>query len=204
MKSVESKTKSKVLMHMTQIYTVFIFLLFGGYGNANEYLPIINVAEKWSASHNDKSINSLQLLYANKLNYYSSDFSRKKVLTDKKTFLNKYPYFSHNIENIEVSYIGMEQYLVKFDKYVKLNLSDSDKVYPSYLVVKNFGGKYKIIVEGDQITDSNLDGEVRSQGLYKVRSNVLNVRANFTLFFHLFPFLPSTFPTLKQASKIVA
>ena len=28
--------------------------------------------------------------------------------------------------------------------------------------------------------------------------------ANFTLFFHLFHFLPSTFPTLKQASDIVA
>jgi uncharacterized protein YgiM (DUF1202 family) len=173
----KNNKEKKVLTHMTQAYKIFFFLLvlFGSYGNANEYLPIIKMTEKWSASHNDKNVNALELLYANKLNYYSSDFSRKKVLSDKKIFFNKYPYFSHKVQNIKVTYIGMEQYYVKFNKYVKQNLSDSNKMYPSYLVFKQIGENYKIIVEGDKVTDKNLYGDIQSPGLYKVKTE-LNVR----------------------------
>ncbi|MBA1421123.1 MAG: hypothetical protein FAF03_09810 [Epsilonproteobacteria bacterium] len=43
---------------------------------------------------------------------------------------------------------------------------------------------------------------------YEIMQRVKDILAkqigNFTLFFHPFHFLPSTFPTLKQASEIVA
>lgn len=110
---------------------------------------------RWAGYHNDKNLTGLASLYADQVKYFHSNYSNSQVYNSKKKALDKNPQFRMEISNIRVvdqSYY----YEVDFDKKVWFSPERNPKMYPSYLHVKKINGKWKIVTEGDLVTDKNM------------------------------------------------
>jgi len=115
------------------------------------------ILDHWNKVMNEKDTSLLTYLYADTLKYYGNTISRSKAISDKKNALSKYPHFSQYIDNIRYDKITDKLYKISFNKYTKATLSSTQKKYPSYLYIKHINGEWKIVEEGDKITDEILE-----------------------------------------------
>lgn len=126
--------------------------------NETQRKDIFQVLNLWTLYHNIKDIKSLCSLYADKVYYYQSDYSKEQVRDSKKKLVKKYPDFKQEISNVKIEPVS-NHLKITFDKTVWTNTKEEAKVYPSYLYVKLIDGNWRIITESDLITDENLKKE---------------------------------------------
>lgn len=122
--------------------------------NENQRKDIIQILNLWTLYHNMKNVKSLCSLYADKVNYYQSEYSKEQVRDSKKKLVKKYPDFKQEISNVKIEQVS-NHFKITFDKTVWTNSKEEAKVYPSYLYVELINGSWKIITESDLITDKN-------------------------------------------------
>jgi len=138
---------------MKPLIYLFIFILsLSAYGQSNDdKSAVMTTLEIWDMANNSKDDETLSNLYDATITYYGSKMSKEKCLKDKRRLFKKYPYFSQEISNAEVSEIDTHIYKVSFSKSVITDNRKKAKSYPSYLIIDT--EKSKIIMESDTITD---------------------------------------------------
>ncbi len=163
---------------LISICFIFITLI---YANNKIEATINMVVQGWNEANNEKDTDMLSRLYAPKVTYYGSKFSRSKCIKDKNRFFKKYPHFSQSINNI--SYISLTPRLhkVSFDKYVQIKPHKQSKMYPSYLLVDTSSSFPAITEEGDAVTDKNLKRKSTPQtftfnGIHQIRGTIKKVK----------------------------
>jgi hypothetical protein len=140
-------------------YIISIVLLFSSFlyaGNEIDKTKMSMVLQSWDRANNTKDIDTLSRLYASKILYYGSRYSRQKCLKDKKRFFRKYPHFSQTVQNAAYVTLSPTRYKIIFDKYVRMRPSDKYRIYPSYLLVDTSSAFPAIVEEGDSVTDKNI------------------------------------------------
>lgn len=122
---------------------------------SNVDAEIRQVLNQWVKYHNEQDVTELASLYNNQVEYYQANYSNNQVFNSKKKALDKNPQFRMEVSNVKVD--KYSSYCeVTFDKKVWFNPNNAAKIYPSYLHVKKIDGAWKIVTEGDLVTDENL------------------------------------------------
>ena len=154
---------------------LFITIVYGG----NEE-KITMILQGWNQANNEKDLDSLSRLYASKITYYGSKFSRSKCLKDKKRLFKKYPYFTQSILNVQTLSLSPRIHKVTFDKFVRIKPNEQEKMYPSYLIISTANSFPSIIEEGDQITNNNLKKKKKPlysfDGRYTIKGKIIKVQ----------------------------
>ncbi len=121
--------------------------------NSSDKAALEQVLNSWNRVMNNKDTSSLEYLFANQLKYYGTQYLRSQAIKDKRRILAKFPDFSQQIKNITYEKITPNLYKLSFDKYVKVSSDSQEKLYPSYLYIKKINGEWRIVEEGDKVTD---------------------------------------------------
>ncbi|MDR1120444.1 MAG: hypothetical protein LBM08_05960 [Dysgonamonadaceae bacterium] len=110
---------------------------------------------EWSNAHSLNSTGRLIDLYHSEALLYGQQLKKDKIYGQKLSLLQKANGFEHKIYGtIDIKYINDNEYRCDFVKRVTINQKTND--YPSYLIFRKFNNQWKIVVEGDEITDKNL------------------------------------------------
>lgn len=120
--------------------------------NNSELIDLVNI---WNNSHNNKDLATLSNLYAENVFYYGTNKEKSKIVEDKKRLLNKYSDFKQIVSDKDLEITKTESgKSISFTKNVTFDSKQKD--YPSYLVVSEINGKWKIVTESDLVTDKNV------------------------------------------------
>lgn len=141
-------------------------------GTSNVHAEIRQVLNQWVKYHNEQDVTELASLYNDQVEYYLANYSNNQVYNSKKKALDKNPQFQMEVSNVKVDEYS-SYWEVTFDKKVWFNPNNAAKIYPSYLHVKKIDGAWKIVTEGDLVTDGNL-GKKNNQSYQSGHYVVIN------------------------------
>ncbi|WP_177764282.1 nuclear transport factor 2 family protein [Flavobacterium sp. I3-2] len=148
------------------ILLIFFYLFLSCNDNSkkeNQHLKIENIdsvdfnvfVQVWNDAHLSKDSAKFSDLFDDSVLFYGLDLEKKSCIENKKNIFSKYPDFYQQIHgDIKVEYLNDLEVKCTFVKRVTFNLKTND--YPSYLVFRKIGNEWKIITEGDFVTDENL------------------------------------------------
>jgi hypothetical protein len=147
-------------MSIRQVLLLTGFGLFSIRPSAAQELPV-NVAavkaliSQWNVAHSRKELETLSYLYSDTVDFYGRLLQRRQCLSITRSALDKDEDFKQTLKN-ELILSGYSSGVIRCD-FVK-TVSNNSKVvdYPSYLIVKQFGGRYLIVGESDLVTDRNI------------------------------------------------
>lgn len=116
---------------------------------------IIQLVEDWNQAHVHKDLESFNEFYDEMITYYGSRIPKSDAIEDKQIFFNKNPdYYQQIFGEVNLENLGNQLYKAHFIKRVTRNGATTD--YPSYLIVQSTDKNFKIVTEGDLVTDKNL------------------------------------------------
>jgi len=135
------------------------------------------MVERWQLAYQNKDLNELTALYADKIDYFHKTMTREKVMADKAAFFNseKKKFLSQSIVSTITVHAdgnntddgGLDDSMrAEFIKQV--NVGGKTQNYPASLYIKpNAAGQWQIIAESDGITDANLGFDDDSRQVVK-------------------------------------
>lgn len=152
--------KDKVQSMLIVILMIMPFDSLQGIISDNPVL-IMHVQD-WIEAHNGRNIQLLNSLYAQTVQYYGSQYTKKKCIADKERLFKKYPQFRQLIiSTIQIDQLANGDYVCNFKKRVYIN--ETVKDYTSYLHFRKISGKWKIILESDSVTDDIKKSKQKTQ-----------------------------------------
>ncbi len=109
----------------------------------------------WNKAHSSKDVGVFSNLFENSILFYGAQKDKNTCIESKLSFFRKYPDFYQQIfGDVQVEQINNNEVKCSFVKRVTVNQSTND--YPSYLIFKKSADSWKIVTEGDLVTDKNL------------------------------------------------
>lgn len=109
----------------------------------------------WNQAHSSRDVSIFSNLFDNSVFYYGVQQDKNNCIESKLSLFNKYPDFYQQIfGDIQVEKINDNEVKCSFVKRVTVNQATTD--YPSYLNFKKSVDAWKIVTEGDLVTDKNL------------------------------------------------
>ena len=109
----------------------------------------------WDKAHNSKDVAAFSNLFDSSVLFYGTKLDKNTCIENKLSFFKKYPDFYEQIYgDIQVEKQSDNSVKCSFIKRVTLNQVTKD--YPSYLIFKKVANDWKIITEGDLVTDKIL------------------------------------------------
>lgn len=118
-------------------------------------LELRKTVTAWLDAHSIEHVHNLFDVYDEKLYFYGTYMSRARCIGIKRTMLVDDWTFSHQITSaLKVTKLDSGTIQCTFDK--TLTLKGSTKVVPSYLLLREIGGVYKIVGESDFETDKRV------------------------------------------------
>lgn len=122
---------------------------------ADDIPALKEVVQQWSAALNRGSATEVSALYTERLVYYGSAMSKENAKVLLTNFLmNNTGFYQQISSEITIERINDNMVVCNFQKTATLNGKSTD--YPSYLKLAKESGSWKIVEEGDKITDYNL------------------------------------------------
>lgn len=113
------------------------------------------LVQDWNKAHSSKDVGVFSNLYDNTVLFYGTQMDKNSCIESKLSFFKKNPdYYQQIYGGIQTNNISDTEVKCNFVKRVTVNQATND--YPSYLTFKKFGNDWKIITEGDLVTDKNL------------------------------------------------
>ncbi|MDZ4810928.1 MAG: hypothetical protein SGI96_22055 [Bacteroidota bacterium] len=113
------------------------------------------LVHQWSRALNSRNGSSVAALYAERLVYYRAQISKGNAEVLLSDFFIKNPAFSQQITGeITTEWVNDNLVVCNFNKSVTNNGSVTD--FPSYLKFSLTDGIWKIVEEGDKISDYNI------------------------------------------------
>jgi len=129
-----------------------IFTIYGQIDTAS----ITHIVNQWTEAHNEHNLSLFEKLYAPTLLFYCQDLSSQECVKIKSDAFKKSPNFKQTIvSNIAIT--SYESGIIKCDFTKEVILKKGPKDYASYLLIRLENGSYRIVGEGDKITDANLN-----------------------------------------------
>ena len=114
------------------------------------------MVELWNKASSNGDFTVLENMLADKVEYYQQTVTRDYYIKDQKKFFEKNPVYGQVIKgDINIQQISDTQYKAEFVKEVTTKKGTKD--YPSYLVFKKIGDKWKLILESDTVSDANIE-----------------------------------------------
>ena len=130
----------------------------------NQRSEVLSVLSNWDKGHNENNAQIFQQIYGRDVYYYQTDYSLKKVIDSKTKLLQRNPSFHQESRNPKVSTLPGGDIRIDFEKNVWTDYPNGkSKMYPSYLILRIISQKWKIVTDGDAITDANLSKKGRSK-----------------------------------------
>jgi len=124
--------------------------------NENVRSAIKALVYDWNTGLNNASVSSISSMYAERIVYYRQAMSKGNAAVILSDFFQKNPYFSQPITSeITIDKASDDLVIAAFDKPVSMN--GKTNVYPSYLKFSKENSDWKIVEEGDKITDYNIN-----------------------------------------------
>lgn len=137
---------------------IFLFMPFVQvWANNKTEALIIEKTNEWNIANSTKNIGKLWDLFDENPVFYGKRLPVYDCLSKKENFFERGFFSQVIVSEITVQKLGKELYKSSFKKQV--NVNGKSKVYPSYLVFRKIKGKFKIIEEGDEITNANINYE---------------------------------------------
>jgi hypothetical protein len=128
-------------------------------GAGNEADKVREFVKQWNDAHTQIQSPYLERKYMDVVNYYGKEFRRNEVQRDKNLMFQKFPDYKQSIVNDEIEVNKLNgRFLVKFTKQV--NYADIKANYTSFLSITRRNGDYKILREGVDNTNENLDAPI--------------------------------------------
>lgn len=124
--------------------------------NENVRSAIKELVYDWNTGLNNANVSSVSSMYAERIVYYRQAMSKGNAAVILSDFFQKNPYFSQQITSeITIDKASNDLVIAAFDKTVSMN--GKTNVYPSYLKFSKENNDWKIVEEGDKITDYNIN-----------------------------------------------
>lgn len=146
----------KVRSWSKKLFLTFLLLNYS-YSYGIKVVDIIeSKANEWNIANNTQDFVKLNGLFAEEVVFYGKRMSVAECLKKKEKIFNKFTPYAQVI----VSEYTIEEYsddLVKCTFSKRVAFDNKTKTYPSYLFFKKIDQDYKIVEEGDEITNSNLN-----------------------------------------------
>lgn len=149
---------------------MFCFYLLTSCNNSDKNNQVNNsvdfkqLVQKWNKAHSSKDVATFSTLFDNKVLFYGMQYDKNSCIEDKLSLFKKNPDFYQQIfGNIEIDKINESEVKCNFVKRVTANQKTID--YPSYLVFAKRGNEWKIITEGDLVTDKNLSTKKNTKNI---------------------------------------
>lgn len=116
------------------------------------------LVEAWNDLHNQHtaSIGEIEKVFAEKSKFYQSWYTTEEVRKAKEGLFKKYPQFYQYLSDISYTSTTHRSVRVEFNKHVSVENDGNYKTYPSYLVLSEDDGQWRIVEESDYITDEIL------------------------------------------------
>lgn len=139
-----------------------LFLLL--FSSCNEVNPngekeVREFVKQWNGSHTQLQSAFLNRDYMEVVTYYDLELTRVQVQHDKALLFQQFPEYTQRILNDEINIIKEKgSFLVSFTKQVTYNGIEAE--YPSYLIVMNRNGSFKISTEGVAADAKGLDAPI--------------------------------------------
>lgn len=139
-----------------------LFLLL--FSSCNEVNPngekeVREFVQQWNESHTQLQSAFLNRNYMEVVNYYDFELTRVQVQRDKALLFQQFPEYTQRILNDEIEIIKEKgSFLVSFTKQVTYNGIEAE--YPSFLIVMNRNGSFKISTEGVAADAKGLDAPI--------------------------------------------
>lgn len=144
----------------------FVFLKKNNQGNEtsaaqagisdNDASKLKDMVHQWNNGLNNRNAAEVSALYAERLTYYHSAISKWDAESSLSNFFYKNPGYNQQITSeITTERINDNMITCNFQKTTNLNGKKTN--YPSYLKFSKQGNDWKIVEEGDKITDYNLN-----------------------------------------------
>jgi hypothetical protein len=113
------------------------------------------LVQDWNKAHLSKDVSVFLNLFHDSIFFYGVQQHKNSSIESKLSLFKKYPDFYQQIfGDIQIDNISNTEVKCSFVKRVTVNQATKD--YPSYLIFKKFGDNWKIVTEGDLVTDKNL------------------------------------------------
>lgn len=150
-----------------------LFLLL--FSSCNEVNPngekeVREFVQQWNESHTQLQSAFLNRNYMEVVNYYDFELTRVQVQRDKALLFQQFPEYTQRILNDEIEIIKEKgSFLVSFTKQVIYNGIEAE--YPSYLIVMNRNGSFKISTEGVAADAKGLDAPIFPNARLNVTAN---------------------------------
>jgi hypothetical protein len=153
--------KSKLIL--TKLFPIcFLFMISCNSRNKNNSKSTTGdkedfnkVVSDWNNAHSLKNIGVFTNLYDTSILYYGIQKDKNTCIESKLALFKKYPDYNQQIfGNIQQEKINGTGIKCSFMKRVTINHQTKD--YPSYLIFLKKQDRWKIVTEGDLVTDENL------------------------------------------------
>ena len=90
---------------------------------------------EWDKAHNNKNLNTFNLIYNENINYYNSRNINKSIaIKDKKELLKKFSNFYQTSSLLKIVNLGKNIYKLNYEKHVIYG--ENIKTFSSYLIIK--------------------------------------------------------------------
>jgi hypothetical protein len=117
---------------------------------------IKSVVNEWTLSHDTKNIKILEGLYDDNLIFYCGKLDREKCIALKEKFFNENNDLAQKIVSA-LTLTGYNSGIIKCEFVKEVTINSVPKKYPSYLLLQYLRGSYRIVGEGDELTDKALN-----------------------------------------------
>jgi len=148
------------MKNISIIYCLLLTLCVG----CNEVNPkgeeeVRKFVKEWNDAHTQIQSPYLERNYMDVVTYYEKELTRNQVQQDKNLLFQQFPDFTQRIVNdeLDITKVGVS-YVVKFTKRVYYSGIEAD--YSSYLSVSTKNGVFKILREGVDKNNKDLDAPI--------------------------------------------
>lgn len=115
-----------------------------------------DLVQQWNTGLNTANVSFVSSMYAERIVYYRQAMSKGNAAVILSDFFQKNPFYSQQITSaISIEKSGEDLVIAAFDKSVSMN--GKTTLYPSYLKFSKENSDWKIVEEGDKITDYNIN-----------------------------------------------
>lgn len=139
------------------ILSLFLLsLCYSAIANKRDIEKIIELSNIWNIANNTQDYSKMNELFAEELVFYGVKVNVSECLQMKRNYFSNNEIFTQVIiSDYSVTSYNEDIYKSTFTKKVTTNKKSRN--YPAYLFFKKINGEFKIVEEGDEITNSNLN-----------------------------------------------
>lgn len=123
------------------------------------------IVEAWNRSLNERNSGLMELVYADKVQFYKKTMLRADIIAAKKRALDKAPNYTQSIRRLAVNYPSNRPDIISCEFYKRWSDGGKMDSVLAILELELIGKEYRIVKESDFVTELNLVRETTTKAL---------------------------------------